>query len=186
VVRPRQKLLESTSHNLVGCVNGALPSVARVGPVKNEKGREDNHPKHETTSAMVCPDVTDWAWLYKETARVLDVYEGRVREGKDLAAALEFARYLQWSGLIKMFKAHANDETGMFKVDGAFLQWKIEELQRMVRDRYRKGDSEPHITETQLEAINRKLDLLAGHIAQTTPERVPAPVVELKVLPDVS
>jgi hypothetical protein len=49
------------------------------------------------------------------------------------------------------------------------MRWKCEELQRKVQDRYRLNDGKPHIERTELEEINRKLDLIAGHVAKFSP-----------------
>jgi hypothetical protein len=91
----------------------------------------------------------------------------RVQEGKGLEAALEFARYVFWSGIIELCEEYPQEHP--LKVDGAMMRWKCEELQRKVQDRYRLNDGKPHIERTELEEINRKLDLIAGHVAKFSP-----------------
>jgi len=91
----------------------------------------------------------------------------RVRENKDVMAALDFARYVTWSGIIKVLDANASESP--LVVDGALIRWKCEELTRMCQERFRTGQSSPHVEQSELEAINRKLDLIAGHVAQFVP-----------------
>lgn len=116
-----------------------------------------------------------WHWLWKETVARLTLYQHAVNEGKDLDAALAFARYVIWSKLVDVLKPH--DCEGFLKVDSAFLQWKAEELQRSVQDVYLAGKSAPQGDQSHLEAISRKLDAIAGRLAQVPiepPSQTPA------------
>jgi len=110
----------------------------------------------------------DRVWLHRiwsESIRMLDTYQGRVNERKDLMAALDFARFVQWSGLVRLCKKYACPDVGL-RIDGALLAWKAEDLQRAVQDLFRSsGNGQLAIAETQLEAVNRKLDLIAGRLA---------------------
>lgn len=112
-------------------------------------------------------DQADVHWLYTETIRRLDSYQERVHEGRDYDAALFFARYILWSRLDRILQAF--NTPGPLKVDSAFLRWKAEELQRTVQDAYAFGKASPSSAESVLESIHRKLDLLAGHVAQMRP-----------------
>jgi hypothetical protein len=104
-----------------------------------------------------------WHWLWKETVNRLDSLQERVNEGKDLTAALEFARYVLWSKVDEILKPHDCD--GFLKVDASLMRWKAEELQRAVHECYRTGKSLPEGSLTQLAGISHKLDLIAGRIA---------------------
>jgi hypothetical protein len=88
----------------------------------------------------------------------------RVQEGKDLDSANDFVRYVFWSGLIDLFKANANPFP--LPIDGALTEWKVKELLHNVQERFRTGDQRPRMEMTELEAINRKLDLIAGHVSK--------------------
>jgi hypothetical protein len=92
-----------------------------------------------------------------------------VGERKDLDAALEFASYVQWSGLIDLCKANAQPEP--LKVDGAFLEWKVKDLQRECREQFKSPNASPRIHKAELESINEKLDLIAERLAQVSPDR---------------
>jgi len=63
--------------------------------------------QNKPSSAHVYPDKTQFHWLYKETVNRLDVLARRVSEGKCLDEALEFATYLEWSGLVKLMEQHS-------------------------------------------------------------------------------
>jgi hypothetical protein len=109
---------------------------------------------------------TLFARLYRETISRIDWYEARVTEGQDLMAALDFARYVLWSGIVPICKEHACDSGAPLKVDGSFLQYRAEDLQRNVQDRFARDNGKIKIRETQLEALNRKLDLIAGYVSR--------------------
>lgn len=102
--------------------------------------------------------------LWRETRHMLTIYERRAREGKDLDAALEFARYVIWSGVVDVVNASAH--LSPIAIDAAHLKWKAEDLQRTVQECYRTGKAKPQIELAEIEAINHKLDLIAGHIAR--------------------
>jgi len=57
----------------------------------------------------MCPDASTYHWLWSETLNKLLSFERRVREGKDLEAAREFASYVLWSGIIKILQPHMED-----------------------------------------------------------------------------
>ncbi len=65
-------------------------------------------------------------WIYRECIARVDVYSKRVAENRDVQAASEYARWLHFSGIIGLLKENASPEP--LKVDGSFLQWKVEQL----------------------------------------------------------
>jgi len=133
------------------------------------------------TAGMPLNEV-DWHWLYLQTCDRLAVHEKRVREGKGLDAALEFAQYVQWSGIVKILTAHSRPEP--LKVDGPHLKWMVGQLEELVRAHW-KNEKVPVVELTELERINHKLDLIAGHMGRMIPaEAVSAPSepVEAKIL----
>jgi len=133
-------------------------------------------------------DSVQMHWMWRETINRLDVHAKRVSENKGLDAALEFVNYLQTSGLVKFFERSSQPEP--LKVDGSFLRWRCRELQNAVRDRYRTNDVLPHVEASELEAISRKLDVIAAGIAKLSPPftatpnagNVAAPEPALRVL----
>jgi len=104
------------------------------------------------------------AWLYRETLRRVEAFEGRVREGRDLDAALSFAGFVINSGIAHLCKPYSQD--GPFRIDGAHLQWRCEELQRSARDGLIRQGRSVALPETYNEVINRKLDVIAGYMSR--------------------
>jgi hypothetical protein len=102
------------------------------------------------------------------TANKLSALDRRVREGKDLDYAREFAVFVLNSGMVDIFEAHACAEP--FKVDGAFIRWKTKELQTMVQDIWATKKTPP-VQSCTLDAINHKLDLIAGQVAKLSPPK---------------
>jgi hypothetical protein len=128
------------------------------------------------------PSEFEWHILWRETNSRLDALSRSVAECKNLDGALDFARWLQFSGLVKFFKYHAHDfqhpQSGHFQVDGALIETKIAQLIRDIQDRYRTGDVQPHISAADLERINYKLDLIAGQLSY-----LPLPKVDISAPP---
>jgi hypothetical protein len=122
---------------------------------------------HETLE-MRTLHKADWHWFWRETVNRLDSLQQRVNEGKDLDAAVEFARFVLWSKMADLLKPQDCD--GMLKVDSAFLRWKAEELQRSVCDAYRTGKAAPRGEQGQLDAIGHKLDIIAGQLSKLQPQ----------------
>jgi len=118
----------------------------------------------EASQAPVYPDKVQLHWLYKETINRLDLLARRVSEGKCLDESLEFANYVEWSGIVRMMEQNAEPEP--LKIDGAFLRWKCDELKHAVRQRYQSKDGKYKIEKSELEAISHKLDLIAGYVSK--------------------
>lgn len=106
--------------------------------------------------------------MWRETINRLDFYTRCVQEGQGLDAARNFANYVQWSGMCKLFEAFPCSES-LVKVDGPFLRWKAEELERTVQDIWRTGKHEAKVEASRLDEINHKLNLIAGRLAQFAP-----------------
>jgi len=116
--------------------------------------------------------------LYSWTSRYLDSFAQCVKEGHSHDEARGFCVYLLNSGVIKLLEA--NSCPGAFKVDGPLVRWKAEELQRNVQDFYRTGRTEAKVDASTLDAINRKLDLIAGGIGKLfNPQGVESPTLRV-------
>jgi len=100
--------------------------------------------------------------LYQKTLWELESYEKRAREGKDLMPALDFARFVTVSGIAKLLKQYPAD--GTLKVDGAFLEWKANEVKAMVQQQFVTGQI-PGASTSDLQEIRHKLDLIAGYLS---------------------
>ena len=81
-------------------------------------------------------------------------------------AAVEFARFVRWSGLVKLFEENAQGEP--LKVDGAYIRWKAEELERCCTERFRTNSTEPTLTAAYLQSLHDKIDLMAGYLGKLT------------------
>jgi len=102
--------------------------------------------------------------IWSETDRRLDSLSDRVRGNVDVMAALDFSRWLFFSGLLELLEANSCE--GLFKVDGPNLRWKCEELRRACQERFRLNDSKPHLEALQLQSIREKLDMMAGYLSK--------------------
>lgn len=105
----------------------------------------------------------EWHWIWRETCNRLDAYQLLVGEGRELEAALTFARFVIWSRLDRLMAEH--DNPGLLKVDSSLMVWKARELQRTVQEAYRTGKASPAASEGLLQAIQRKLDIIAAHVS---------------------
>jgi len=101
-------------------------------------------------------------WL--ETSTRLGCYEKRVAEGVDLLPALDFAKFVFWSGIPQLCTLFPCTSEAL-KADGDALKKRAKALQSLCEETL-TGEGTPRVHETQLEAINRKLDLIAGHVGR--------------------
>lgn len=111
------------------------------------------------------------AKIYRETMNRLSSLQNRVNEGKDLEFALEFCRYIFWSGIIELLEYHASTQSGL-EVSGANLRTRVKQLQEDVQRRFVKSNTSPKVELSELEKINHKLDLIAGRISQLSPPKI--------------
>ena len=121
----------------------------------------------------ITSEAVNFAQIYRETIRRLDVLSLRVQEGKDVQGASEFCRWLDFSGIPRLLEANANKETGLLKVDGAFLRWRCNELQERCNDYLQRGQADLTFSAAylqtmheKLESTNRKIDLVAGYLSK--------------------
>jgi len=110
--------------------------------------------------------------LSRETSNRLEVLEGRVREGVDVDAASEFARWLRFTGLLKLLEQAPEDER--LPVKGRELSKRVDAL---VSDcgnwyaRHERSRIKPpaQIPRSELEAINSQLAELRAQLAKLSP-----------------
>lgn len=101
---------------------------------------------------------------YQQTCAHITSLSERVREGEALDEANDFARFVINSGLPKLLSPFDNTN-GPLRVDSGHLRWMAEELRRLVCARFQAGKVAPRSSTGELQAINHKLDLIAGHLA---------------------
>jgi hypothetical protein len=102
--------------------------------------------------------------IARETSARLERLTARVREGKALQDAQEFVAYLTWSGILKLLE-HA-EQPDALPVNGALIKYKAQQLEQLVHDQFRNPQVESSVELTELEKLNRKLDLIAGQVAK--------------------
>ncbi len=98
--------------------------------------------------------------LWRETANRIAVLQGRVREGVDVDAAAEFARWLRFSGILKLLESAPDDERLPCK--GVLLS---KQVQALVSDcgewyaNHERANFKPpaQVPRSELEAITEQL-----------------------------
>lgn len=120
-------------------------------------------------------DETDWHWLWRETFAKLETFSRLVRECKQVTEAADFCRWLQFSGLPKMFKLHPQAEP--FRVDHVVIDKQIRDILFECGELFRSGKADPQYSQSDIAEINRKLDIIAAHVATISPltSATPAP-----------
>jgi hypothetical protein len=112
------------------------------------------------------PDAVKLHILYRDTIARLDVLSKGVRECRNLDEAADFARYVL-NSVAPLLKLCPIPDP--FPCDGHLVNSLAQTLLSDVQDRWRLHDMEPRLDLSELTAIHRKLDLLAGHVARISP-----------------
>ena len=94
-------------------------------------------------------------WLWRETMNKLSSFKSRVSEGRDVTAASEFARWLQFSGIIKLLEA--NPQPAPLTVDGPLLRWTTDELINQCNERFRTNNLDPSFKATEFQTMHQKI-----------------------------
>jgi len=92
----------------------------------------------------------------------LDLYSKRVKEGREVQAAHDFAKYVMFSGLPKLLMEFP--QVFPLSVDGHLLQQKAEDLFRDCAEFF-IGDRAVGLAGAELMSLHEKLDLIAGHLS---------------------
>jgi len=117
--------------------------------------------------ALTVIDEADLHWLWKETVARLDRLAGLVREGKSVAEAADFCKWLQFSGLSKLFQVFP--QAAPCVVDHVVIEKKIRDLLFECGELFRGGKADPKYAASDIAEINRKLDIIAAHVSQFPP-----------------
>jgi hypothetical protein len=107
-------------------------------------------------------DLADLHRIYHECFNRLESFSKRVAENRDVMAASEFARWLSFSGIPRLLKANSNPAP--LKVDGAHLQWKIDDLLAACNERFRTNNQTPTIEKSEVESMREKMDKMASNL----------------------
>jgi hypothetical protein len=99
-----------------------------------------------------------------ETLRYLGTLARGVHENKNVTEAANFLRWLQFSGVLELLERYA-----MPGQDFRSLRGKVSELILECGERFRGGHQEANYSQSDIEAINRKLDVLLSQAARPSP-----------------
>jgi len=110
--------------------------------------------------------------MWRETDNRLDVYAARVREGVDVLAASDFARWLRFSGVLKILEAV--EQPFPLLVKGKELSKKNEDLISDCGEwfgQHERANYQPHpgIPRTELERINATLADMQNQLQKLSP-----------------
>lgn len=109
--------------------------------------------------------------LWSETDRHLESLASLVRECKSVDEASRFSRWLQFSGLLEILERNASVD--LLPVDGCGLRRKCKNLIAACGELYRQGKARPGYAQSDIAEINRKLDVIAAHVATVLPKESP-------------
>ena len=111
--------------------------------------------------------------IYSETVNQLDSLAQRVCEGRDIEAASNFARWLSFSGIIKLLEDYppGMESFGPKTVDGALLRWKCDQLIQACSERFRTNSLDPAFEKKKFESLHEKIDSIAGYLSKLTAAR---------------
>jgi len=100
--------------------------------------------------------------LCRDTRYRIERLSRAVQEGQHLDEAADFARYVL-NSVAPLLAANPQPEP--LPCDGHLLRHYAQDLLSLVQDRWRTHDTKPKLQLSELEAINHKLDLIAGRLA---------------------
>jgi len=75
-----------------------------------------------------------------------------------------------WSGIIRLILGFQPD--GHLTIDVAHIEWKFNQLESLTNDQFRQPSKVVSLQMSQLQAMNHKLDLIAGHVAKISPPAI--------------
>lgn len=104
--------------------------------------------------------------MWNETMGTLDGFEDMARRGVQLESAVNFARFVLWSGMCAMFERGSRDDH--LKVDGAAVRVRCEALQRKCQEWWSGGLKRDSTDLVEVEALHRKLDVILRQVTAVT------------------
>jgi len=149
------------------CANriGLIPSSAE--PRNKSQPGADFLGVLKSESIQMQTDVVTLHQIWRETTRKLESFARDVRESKRVLEASDFARWLQFSGVVKIMEAFPNPEP--LRVDGAAIRKQISDLLYDCGESFRNGKADPKYAASDIAEINRKLEVIAAHVATLSP-----------------
>jgi len=113
--------------------------------------------------------------LWRETSNRIEVLQGRVNEGVDVDAASEFARWLRFSGVLKLLESSPDD--ARLPCKGHQLSKAVETLiydcGQWYANHERSNVKPPaQVQRSELEAINAQLAAMRETLAKLSPSTI--------------
>lgn len=170
----RDYLKDSTNGPESGSFESSRKSASARPTPRDIRDGTSGNPVHDSESIMQ-PDRVQLHVLYRDTKYRLHGFREAVREGRHLDEAAGFARFVLNSGLCAVLAQFPQADP--LPCDGHLLRGFAQDLLAAVQERWRTGNTKPEVELSELQAIRRNLDLIAGQVARMTP-RVPVPVPE--------
>jgi len=150
-------------------LRGAFPSVT----IPSSCVESHDGPGKSIVSGQIAQAV-HFHVVYRDTSYRVASLSRAVQEGHSLDEAADFARFV--INTVAPLLA-INPQAEPLKVDGHLLRHNAQELLSAAQERWRTHDTKPRLQLSELEAINHKLDVLAGHVARMHPVLVPVATV---------
>jgi len=147
--------------NLDGPIQAPQSRDTRAGPLA------DFHDPPKSESIGMQFDSVTLHQVWRETNRRLESLARDVRENKNVREASEFARWLQFSGILKILEASPQPEPLL--VDGVALRKQVRDLVYDCGECFRNGKADAKYAASDIAEINRKLEVIAAHISTLSP-----------------
>lgn len=129
-------------------------------------------------------DETDLHFMWKSVKSRLETLDKRAREGNEVDEASDFARWIEWSGLTKLFDEFPAGPP--FEVSGSAIRRLAREVLFDCELWWKKNPRGPWVAKSELEAVNQKLDLIAARLALHTSILAPQETAGAAGLTDVN
>jgi hypothetical protein len=119
---------------------------------------------------------TDVSCLFHSLWERLTCFKRECSEGKNVLEALYFVSWVSNSGLLKLFESYEKGYSPITgKVNAASVRGIIAAIREVAAEQLKGGKVKSTYEPSDIAEINRKLDVLAAHVARISS---PAPAVE--------
>lgn len=125
------------------------------GPPESEGTLMDSDSKRQIATLV--------RWLHQETMTRLQTLRARTREGKFVDEASEFARWVRFSGIMRLCAAL---NVGQVKAGPTDLERLRQDILSDCEAFWKHEPRGPWVSLSELEAVNEKLDLIAAQVSR--------------------
>jgi hypothetical protein len=119
----------------------------------------------ESRKAVYFGDNVILHWLFKQTMNHLELLTRAVHEGRAVDEASNFARWLSFSGLIKIFEAYPQPVPLL--VDGPAMRLVTDKLVSACGVIYKGGRMPENPSQSVIDEMNAKMDFIISQMAKT-------------------